>query len=169
MKKLLLFFILTIFVSHFSTAQYKVNRLKYDPRTYTPQMGDPYNPTVAGLASFLIPGLGQMVSKEPGRGVAFLAGYIGLYAVAISSVPKIDNYGNTTDGNPEVATLAIIGALGVGIASIVDAVKVAKVNNLAFRDQNGSALKLEIKPYLKTSVQGVKLKPDLGLTLGIKF
>lgn len=169
MKKLILFVFLSIFISHFSTAQYKVNKLKYDPRTYTPQMGDPYNPTVAGLASFLIPGLGQMVSKEPGRGVAFLAGYVGLYAIAISSIPKVDDYGNVTDGNPEVATIAILGALGVGIASIVDAVKVAKVNNLAFRDQNGSALKLELKPYLHTFLQGAKVKPDLGLTLGIKF
>lgn len=169
MKRLLFFVLIAISLSHFSNAQYRINKYKYSPKMYSPQMGDPYNPTVAGLASFLIPGLGQMVSKEPGRGIAFLVSYVGLYVFAISNVPKYDAYGNYVGGNPVFGTVSLLGMVGVGIASIVDAVKVAKVNNLAFRDQNKSAFKLEIKPYLSGSTYNSKVNPNIGLTLGVKF
>jgi len=50
---------------------YKINKQKYDYKMYMPQPGDPNNPAVMGLASFFIPGLGQMLSGETGRGLAF--------------------------------------------------------------------------------------------------
>lgn len=170
MKKILLFILLAILVSNFSRAQYKINKYKYDPRTYTPQMGDPYNPTVAGLASFLIPGLGQMVSHEGGRGVAFLVGTVGLYVIAIANAPTgVDYYGNVIGGNPQVAIIASIGTIVVGIASIVDAVKVAKVNNLALRDQQNTSLQLEVKPFVKSSIDGYNFQPNGGLTFSLRF
>lgn len=164
MKKLLLFFLLAIFVSHFSTAQYKINKLKYDPRTYTPQSGDPYNPTLAGLESLLIPGLGQLLSGEPVRGGIFFGSWILLFGTAYIMAANTDS-----DESYGYIALPIFASFGILIASIVDAVEVAKVNSLAFRDQNGYALKLEIKPYLRTSLHGAKIQPNLGLTLGIKF
>jgi len=89
MKKILLLTTLLCFTALTATeAQYSVNKTKYDYRTYVPEVGDPYNPGVAGLASFFIPGLGQMISNEGGRGAGFLAGYAGcwvLYGAGVGS------------------------------------------------------------------------------------
>jgi TM2 domain-containing membrane protein YozV len=64
-----------------SVAQYSINKKKYDYRTYTYEVGDPYNTGVAGVTSLLLPGLGQMISGENGRGAAFLVGYIGCWGI----------------------------------------------------------------------------------------
>ena len=42
----------------------------YDTHQYVKQFGDPYNPVLAGVASYFIPGLGQMISDESSRGLA---------------------------------------------------------------------------------------------------
>jgi len=47
---------------------------KYDYKNYTYQKGDRYDPGTAGVCSFLIPGLGQAVSGEIGRGILFFTG-----------------------------------------------------------------------------------------------
>ena len=36
-------------------AQYKIDKTKYDYKTWTDEAGDPYNPTTCGVLSFLIP------------------------------------------------------------------------------------------------------------------
>jgi len=62
-------------ITSFVEAQYKINKTRYDYRTYTYQDGDKYNPAVAGITSFLIPGLGQVISGETIRGLAFFGGF----------------------------------------------------------------------------------------------
>jgi len=73
-KFLLLSIIFLSFVANTNAQQYSINKNKYDYRLYSPQYGDPNNPAISGVCSFLIPGLGQMVSGEVGRGLSFLGG-----------------------------------------------------------------------------------------------
>jgi hypothetical protein len=83
MKKILLLVISIMLISATTNAQYRINKTKYDALNYVPQVGDPYNPTASGICSFLIPGLGQMISGEGGRGVGFLLGCMGSFGVFI--------------------------------------------------------------------------------------
>lgn len=60
-------------------AQYRVNKHYYDYRAYTYQTGDPYHPVACGIASYIAPGVGQVIASEPLRGLAFLTGYAGCW------------------------------------------------------------------------------------------
>jgi hypothetical protein len=82
MKKAILIFISALFICSIVNAQYRINKTKYDFHKYSYHVGDPYNPSVSGLTSFFIPGLGQMLSGEVGRGFGFLSGYLGSISVS---------------------------------------------------------------------------------------
>jgi len=149
-------------------AQYKVNKNKYDRKSYTYQPGDPYNPAVCGVVSFLIPGVGQMIASETGRGVAFLAGYVGcwvVYGVGIGTAATSTSTYQLGSG-AGLALAGLFGAIAVDIWATVDAVRVAKVNNLAWRDNYAPGTGLQISPDLKL-LPGQKVAP--GLTLTYKF
>lgn len=79
MKKLTALIIALVVVAQFGlqAQTYKQNKQVYNPREYIKQPTDPNNPAVAGLVSFFIPGLGQMISGETGRGLGFLGGSVG--------------------------------------------------------------------------------------------
>lgn len=146
---------------------YRINKLKYDHRDYIPENSDAYNPVVSGLCSVLVPGLGQMISGEVGRGAAFLGGSIGcgvLYGVG---------YAQLINGNSAgVGTMLLgMGAMfGVSIWSIVDAVKVAKVNNMYIRDlRNTSSLELEFSPYVSQVNINNQIVSPIGLTMRVIF
>ena len=68
MKRLIFAILGVLLISTASNAQYRVNKKQYDYKSYVYQVGDPYNPTIAGVASFFIPGLGQMISGEGKKG-----------------------------------------------------------------------------------------------------
>ena len=183
MKKTLLLITLCITVFstiHAQTYSEKVNM--YDTHQYVKQFGDPYNPVVAGVASYFIPGLGQMICDESSRGLAFLGGSIG--CIALSSYGMFEMYGNTFDnmnnGNDTPAlsakgagimALGILGAVGINIWSIVDAVHVAKVNNMYYQDHNKrtSAINLEIDPYAEPITMYNQATIPVGLTLKATF
>src|SRR5450759_4570003 len=99
MKRISLILISVFLISTSINAQYKINKTKYNFRTYTYQVGDPYNTALAGIASLLIPGLGQMVSGEGGRGAAFLGGYVGcwvVYGVGVGTMINAVSYPHLT-------------------------------------------------------------------------
>ena len=54
------FFILILLNSLVSFGQYNIDKEKYNFRTYQYQQNDKYNPIIAGVSSYIIPGLGQM-------------------------------------------------------------------------------------------------------------
>jgi hypothetical protein len=161
MKKLVFVFMaMAMIASTTCDAQYRVNKMQYDYQQYVPEVGDPYNPGVAGVCSFLIPGLGQMISNEGGRGAGFLGGYIGcwvVYGVGYGSVL----YDGSGAG---VMLLGAAGALGVNIWAIVDAVRVAKVNNMAWRDRSQTSLQL--LPKIGMSPDG---QPIPAMTVALRF
>jgi hypothetical protein len=75
MKTFAVSFLLVIMGSGIANAQCKIHKTKYNYKTWTNQEGDPYNPTTCGILS-IIPGVGQMVADEFGRGAAFFGGCV---------------------------------------------------------------------------------------------
>lgn len=171
MKKLSFLLAGLVCISVLSYGQYSVNKTIYNYRDYRPRIGDPYNPGVAGVASVLIPGLGQMLSGETGRGIAFLGGSVGctiLYAVGYAVMSADINEDGYYDGAG--SGLVIFGALSmltVDVWAIADAVRVAKINNMAFWDSQVPRKDVQLQPYLGTLPKQNGLA--IGLSLNITF
>jgi len=182
MKKALL--LITLFITAFSTIHAQTYSEKvdmYDTHQYVKQFGDPYNPVLAGVASYFIPGLGQMICDEDSRGLAFLGGYVGCFALMtwgytemyVSIVDNLENstYTPSTMKGSEKMALGVAGMLGIGLWSIVDAVHVAKVNNMFFQDhyKRTSGINLEIAPYAEPITMFNQVTVPVGLTLKATF
>lgn len=178
MCKNLIVILLLVAVCGAAEAQYKINKTQYDYRSWQLEPGDPYNPGLCGAINLLLPGVGQMIAGEGGRGAAFLGGYVGcivIYAVGVGiATIALDDEAN---GGPEYSgegfgamVIGLGGMITVGIWSIVDGVRVAKVNNLAFRDKFNQSYNLKFEPYVaplhlgdgRSVVQG-------GLSMQIMF
>lgn len=168
MKKSFLSLIVIFIMSVSATAQYRVNKTNYNYRDYSHQAGDRYSPTGAGIESFFLPGLGQMIAGEGVRGVVFLAGATG--CMVLIGVGMTDMYTESTEATGGGLYLAgLLGYMVVDIWSIVDAVRVAKVNNLAFRDKKSSSFNLKIEPYVSTEYFNQTGSIPMGFTLTIRF
>jgi len=162
-----------------SAQRYSINKLNFDSHQYIPEYGDLYNPGISGVCSFLVPGLGQMISGEPGRGFAFLGGYIGCAIVFEVGVAEFfynfndyedpGYYGNSGKGVGTML-LGLGGMAFVSIWSIVDAIKVAKVNNMYYQSlRKTSSLKIQLAPYvdhLTITNQGIT---QVGMTMRVTF
>gem|GEM_PF-439098 len=85
--------------------------------------GGPRDPVVYGLASFLIPGLGQYLNGEPDKALVHF-----LVAVAI---PTVGYYMAFIALNPFLAYVTPLAQLGWSIYSALDAYNVAKGYNEA--------------------------------------
>lgn len=180
MKKTIIVSILLVaFVTNMNSQCYKLNKYKFDSHLYIPEYGDAYNPALSGVCSFLVPGLGQVVCGETGRGIAFFGAYIGCFVVAEAGAVQItsnlyDYNGNYNSGGSNAGVGTMLLGLGgmafVGIWSIVDAVKVAKVNDMYYRSlRKTSSIKLEMSPYTeKLSINNQVITP-VGLSMRVKF
>ena len=157
MKKILFIFTCLVVFVFTSNAQYKINKTQYNPKQYVHEVGNPYNPTVAGLTSFFIPGLGQMFSGEFVRGLTFLGIWGGSFAAIL--------YGF------EDAEALFFGGMIVFLVTpiwaIIDAVKVAKVNNMAWRDRQGNVLSLQVNPYIGANT--INNSNPVGLSVRLNF
>ncbi len=182
MKKTLL--LITLCITVFSTLHAQTYSEKvemYDTHQYVRQFGDPYSPVLAGVASYFIPGLGQMICDEGSRGLAFLGGYVGCaglftygyvqFAGSLmeSAVNPYSDLSGVKGG--EIMALGAIGMFGVGLWAIVDAVHVAKVNNMYFQEhyKRTSAINLEIAPYAEPITMFNQVTVPVGLTLKATF
>lgn len=180
MKQILLVLLFVFGCASFNAQaqSYKINKLNYDYRMYIPQPGDPNNPTVMGVASFFVPGLGQMLSGEVGRGVGFLGGSllcgavasVGAYQYVEANENKssVDEFSNDGLG---LMLAGLVGGLTVNIWSIVDAVRVAKVNNMYIQDMRGnlSTVKIELNPFIDTNNYLGQTNTSAGLSLKVTF
>ena len=105
--------------------KYKEMAKIYDYRLYQKSLYDRYSPAGSGVASFFIPGLGQMICGEWGRGFAWLGGHVGCYMLTgISAIAESDT----------LVLMSIAGLLAIDICSIVDGVRVAKVKHMYMED-----------------------------------
>lgn len=153
--------------------RYKDYHKLYKASDYIHATGDRYSPALGGVLSFLIPGLGQMVCGEVGRGFSWFGG-----AMACSVVMGV-GAGLTAGAYEEdmaiaglVLTLAgSISLLSVDIAAIVDGVKVAKIKNMYQRDtREMSSVKLDMSPYFTIAPTGISsAAPVAGMSLRLSF
>ena len=150
--------------------KYKELQQYYSPSGYHRLPGDRYS-RARCLLNLLLPGLGQMTMGEVERGAAFLFGTYGSLAVGGTvGALLLENRETQLAGIMLIYTTAIASYTGV-ITSIVDAVKVAKVKNLYYRDLNGrySSIDIQCSPYVAPAMTNDGLRPSAGLALCIKF
>ena len=122
----------------------------YDTHMYQPSPGDPYSPAWSGVASFFIPGLGQCITGEWGRGLGFLAANIGLDVLELWEINHLDSRNSAPFGGAFLAT--VLAQCALNIWGISDAVHIAKVKNMYFQDAGSLASNVEMK-----------LQPSFGL------
>ncbi len=161
--------------------RYREYKKYYDPKSYTHQDGDRYSPAVGGLCSFLIPGLGQMVCGEVGRGFGYLGGTIGCSVVmgvgsSLVMSAMADTYEDEGLENGGLvaagAVMVLAGAaalLAVDICAIVDGVRVAKIKNMYERDiRDMASVSVKLEPYIATTY-GMNSNVAAGASLKIRF
>lgn len=162
--KLAIAFIILFCISNIQViaqSPYKEFKKKFDHRTYSYLAPDKYNPVLAGVASYIIPGVGHFYCNENKRGTAFLSGYVGGILVMASGVVT------ASFSNDAGEVLLVGGALctvGLQIWSSVDAVRVAKVKNLEYRARPMPSVSFFLKPERCISGQ-----QSLSLAVGFRF
>jgi TM2 domain-containing membrane protein YozV len=179
-KTIFLSIILVAMLVNLSAQSYSINKLKYDYHQYVPEYGDYYNPGISGVCSFIVPGLGQMLCGETGRGLAFFGGYTGcaiLFGVGASQAVSNSWYyvyigynSNNTNAGVGISLLGLGGMAIVSIWSIIDAVHVAKVNNMYIRSlRRSSSIKVEMSPYVEQLSINNQVTTPVGMTMRVKF
>ena len=147
----------------------------YNYKYYTPSVLDRYNTAGMGVASFFIPGLGQMLSHEVGRGFAWLGGtaaaYI-MFGVGSSMMESGEYYNNERMENNGfiVGWIGLLSWLTLDICATVDAVRVAKVKNMYENDlRKIYSLDFQLHPSVDYIQKGNSLQPTTGFTLALNF
>jgi TM2 domain-containing membrane protein YozV len=175
MNKMFCYILALVLISviNFNTyGQYKINKTKYDSKTYVYQDSDKYIPVLSAASSAIIPGLGQAISGEPLRGLCFMGGMVGTWSLSVAGlIIAFEEPGSKyNDENGALLFLAgFVGSTAVWIWSIVDASKVAKVNNLAWRDNAGkTTYKLNIEPGIFITEKDLS-QTNVGLKFKLKF
>ena len=156
--------------------KYKELKHLYNYKEYSPALVDRYSPAWSGVASFFIPGLGQMICNEVGRGFAFLGGAVGgsiLAPIVILSGATVNSYGEIVDVTPgaAIAGLAIYaGVTALDIIAIIDGVRVAKVKNMYEQDlKKAYSFEMNVSPSFDFAMVGNSYQPTAGLKLSVKF
>lgn len=153
----------------------------YDYHVYVPSLYDTHNPSGMGVASFFVPGLGQMLSGEFGRGLLWMGGHFASYiTMGIgSALCSVEYYPYESDpGVNELyaagVTMVLVGLtsmIAVDICSIVDAVRVAKVRNMYNHDlyKKMYSLDVDLHPSVNYIQTAAGVQPAAGLTLAFNF
>lgn len=170
--------------------KYKELKNMYTPKMYVKSPVDPYSTFWSGAGSFVVPGLGQLICGETGRGIAVFAGdaaigiAAGLCADKFMSYAQKDASGKyMRDSNgtlimtdDKAAMRWGLGTLGVSLAgcaywiwNICDAVRVAKVKNMYYQDLNGNSLVIDMYPSIDYTMTAEGFAPVTGMTLSLKF
>ena len=151
MKRFILSAILVIAALVSANAQvvpgmkYKDLKDSYNPKSYVAQSTDPYSRVWSGVASWLVPGLGQAICGEVGRGLKFFGADLVFASVASYGAQKFEDNAVIKNGKVEsyknesaaksgayIMMGSLVAAAVVDIWAIVDAVKVAKVKNMYY-------------------------------------
>lgn len=145
----------------------KYNELKllYNHKDWYSQIGDK-SPALMGVCSWLIPGLGQMICGEVGRGFGWLGASIGCSFVSglgLGLMYDNEELGVILSGVGSVALLA------VDVCAIIDAVRVTKVRNMYEQDLRKINYSFKIHPSIDYIKIGNGVQPTAGLTLAMTF
>jgi hypothetical protein len=181
-KALLLFTMLMYLFANVHAQTYGEKAKMFDTHLYISQDGDPYSPIWSGIASCIIPGAGQMICDETVRGLSFLGGYIGCAVLFVYGgaetveqmllvnsepfIPRIISY-----RGPVKMALGLVGMAGIGLWSVIDAVHVAKVNNMFSQSQfhHTGSVNLKIEPYAESISLCNQVTVPVGLSLKATF
>lgn len=141
----------------------------YDYSTYIPHFMDRYSPGWIGFASFLIPGLGECICEEWGRGLVKFGSNVVLATTA--SIFTMKSYRDVNWRlDIAVAVICYAAVFGIDIWSIVDAVRIARVKNMYTRDlMNQYSIDVDLFPSVNYVQIGNKVQPTAGLTLALRF
>lgn len=151
--------------------KYKQLKSLYNYKEYEKTLADRYSPAWSGVASFFIPGLGQMISGEVGRGFAYLGGHLGGMILApVITAAGTDAYGYVSTGAAITALAIYAGVIALDVCAIVDGVRVAKVKNMYEQDlKKLYALDVDLYPSVNFVQMGNTVQPTAGFTLAMKF
>ena len=181
--------------STYTQKKYKELKKVYSKSDYNKTSGQPYSPFIAGLGSWLVPGLGQLYDGEGGRGLVVFLGSCAMGTGTIVSYFKqvmameewLQSQGHSLDETnidtstldytnyPADATLKYFLWLGADVIyniwNIFDARKIAKIKDAYWQDCMGySAVTVSLDPYFAyTPVPGSGMQPVTGLSLKLTF
>ena len=150
MKRLLIIFfiVLSTFASvnaqYINKNSYKDLKGIYNPKEYVKQDADPYNAGWYECASFFVPGIGQLLSGEVWRGLAFLGGEAILMGIITDTASEIEKI----------------------------AARVAKVKNMYYQDLIGGKTPVELSfapAFSFAPSQSGSTQMSAGLALQVKF
>ena len=85
MKKVFILLLLIQFFVKDISAQYNINRFSYNVSDYQ-KSSKFYSPLLAGIGTGIIPGLGQLITGEPVRGISIYAANLGTLSIAYSGL-----------------------------------------------------------------------------------
>lgn len=141
--------------------KYKDYKALYNPRMYVRQWGDPYSPGWSGVASALVPGFGQAICDEWGRGTLFFLGSLALGCASLATADwnyyglDYSGYHATADvENSTASGILGLASLGLYIWNICDAVRVAKVKNMHFQDmreRTAGQVGVRVEPFVSSA------------------
>ena len=192
MKKLFITVLVTVMAFATASAQqsekvrYSEIKGNYNPKEYVAQATDPYHVGWYEAASFFIPGIGQLLSGETWRGLAFIGGEAILVSVITTAAENVANVAITNESgfltgytDPKVGKrnmavmLTALGLdLGLSIWSCIDARNVAKVKNMYYQDLiNGKKpVELSFAPSVSFAPDpSGALQPCAGVSMQLKF
>ena len=192
MKKLFLTVLVSMMAFAAASAQqsekvrYSEIKGNYNPKEYVKQATDPYHVGWYEATSFFIPGIGQLLSGETWRGLAFIGGEAILISVIKTAADNIAEVAITNESgfltgytDPKVGKrnmavmLTALGVdLGLSIWSSIDARNVARVKNMYYQDLiNGKKpVELSFAPTLSlASDPSGALQPCAGVSMQLKF
>lgn len=151
--------------------KYKELKLLYNYQDYVPGLADRYTPGWIGVASFFIPGLGECICGEWGRGLGKFGGNLLLGIVASGALYTMSYADvNPPEGAVPIALACSAGMLAIDIWSIIDAVRIAKVKNMYEQDlKRLYSFDVQLSPSVNYIPNGNALQPVAGLTLALRF
>ena len=141
--------------------KYKELKKLYNYKEYTRGLVQHHSPGGVAVASFFIPGLGEMICGEGWRGAAFLGGWLATSAVSLIGIQQFSDV---------IYLVGAAGSLAIKIASIVDATRVAKVKNMYERDlMRTYAFDVDLYPSMDFIKTAEGIQPTAGFTLAFRF
>lgn len=149
--------------------KYRQLKTMYDHRYYVPDIMDKYTPGWIGVASFFIPGLGECICGEWGRGLGKLGANV-VFATTGSVCVARSYYDSNWEADIIVAVICYAAVVGIDIWSIIDAVRISKVKNMYMQDLwKQYSLDIDLYPSINYAYIGNSVKPTAGLTLAVRF
>lgn len=149
--------------------RYKELKHLYNYKEYVPGLADRYRPGWTGVASFFIPGLGECINGEWGRGLGKFGGNLLLQIVATNAI-YANTYGDAPETAASIALACYAGILAIDIWSIIDAVHIAKVKNMYEQDlKRLYSFDMKLSPSVNYIPNGNTLQPVAGMTLAFRF